>query len=93
MNPAVHLMDVSDKASYYIEKKKNKGSQMGQNKKNKNTSCLTCLTRLTRLTCLTCQSIYVVRLLQLPESDEPCSDVTNPARSWFPEKSKKKNFD
>ncbi len=28
-------MDVSDKVSYYIEKKKNKGSQMGHTK-NKN---------------------------------------------------------
>ncbi len=32
-NPAVYWMDVSDKASYYIEKKKNKGSQMGHTKK------------------------------------------------------------
>jgi hypothetical protein len=34
----------------------------------------------------TFQSIYVVRLLKLPESDEPCSDVTNPSRCWFPKK-------
>jgi hypothetical protein len=34
LNPAKYWMDVS-KASYYIEKKKNKGSQMGHIKKIK----------------------------------------------------------
>jgi hypothetical protein len=32
-NPAIYWMDVSNKASYYIEQKKNKGSQIGHTKK------------------------------------------------------------
>jgi hypothetical protein len=31
-NPAKYWMDLSNKASYYIEKKKNKGIQMGHTK-------------------------------------------------------------
>ncbi len=34
-NPAVYWMDVSNKASYNIEKENNKGSQMGHHNKNK----------------------------------------------------------
>jgi hypothetical protein len=35
-NPAVYWIDVSDASYYiYIERKKNKGSQMGHTKKNK----------------------------------------------------------
>jgi hypothetical protein len=33
-NPVVYWMDASNIASYYIAKKKNKGSQMGHTKKN-----------------------------------------------------------
>jgi hypothetical protein len=33
LNPAIYWTDVSNKPSYYIEKKKNKGSQMGHTKK------------------------------------------------------------
>ncbi len=64
-NPAVYWMDVNDSASYYIEKKRNKGSQMGQTKKKKNNnpfpkfglwSTSTRCSQLTRLIATSCSN-------------------------------------